>query len=258
MNASALPSLLAALAMIATGCSSSIPVKTAGGNAKAPAFTSPSGLTGTYAAPDIILHWKNNSKTDGGNIVEFNLLPPEEYTVLAFLPPDLNDFRHEDAAPDTHFHYRLHPFFGQPSSTVEITTGKIPESDAPNMELEGPLPSDPAHPRTTRRSLRSTATFAEAAPAGLTAIQASPTSIDLRWQDRASDEDGYLLEISIGAPDDFKVCALLPPDTTSFKKIFQQPETKCYFRVRAFFYGTPTEPITVTTSAGANAQATNL
>ena len=48
---------------------------------------------------------------------------------------------------------------------------------------------------------------------------------------------------------DFVVCALLPPDTTSFRKIALPPTTKLHFRVRAFFYGDPSKPASLTTPA---------
>lgn len=249
--------IIVALALVAGGCSSTANRAAAPGPG-APAFASPTELTGSFRSPDTVLHWKNHAAADGGTIVEFNLMPPEEYTILAFLPPATDSFHHEDVAENTRFHYRLRPFFGRPSPIATITTGKIPQTDTSNLEQEGPLPDGTAGTSTIQRSIRSMATFAQAAPTDLTAARASPTSIDLRWHDCASDEDGYLLEISVGAPDDFQVCALLPRDTTSFKKIFLQPDTSCYFRVRAFFYGAPTEPVTVTTPAGTNTQVNNL
>jgi len=210
------------------------------------AFAPPTGLAGVYAASSVTLKWKNHATASGGNLVEFNFDPREEFTILAFVAGNVTTFRHEDVAGETRFNYRLHSYYGQPSGVAEITTGDIPQSDAPNMELEGPLPETNAV-KTAVESIRSPATFAAAAPDHLAASQASPTSIDLRWQDHASDEDGYLLEIATGRPEDFAICALLPADTTSFKKIYLQPHTRCYFRVRAFFYGTPTPTVTVVT-----------
>lgn len=238
--------MMVVLAMLA-GCASA-PVRNSAQNPVP--FAGPTGLTASYASPDIILTWKNNATETGGNIVEFNMNPKDEFFMLDFTPADVTRFRHENVAPETSFNYRLHPFFGRVSELATITTGEVPEEGAPNSELEGPLPAEgpsTAVPAGQQSSIRTEATFTSATPAHLTAVQASPTSIDLRWEDRASDEDGYLLEISAGTPDDFKACALLPPDTTSFKKIFLEPETKCYFRVRAFFYGKPTDPVTVVT-----------
>jgi hypothetical protein len=91
-------------------------------------------------------------------------------------------------------------------------------------------------------SLRKITTFAMATPSDLTTTLSSPTSIDLRWRDHSLDEDGFLLEIS-ASNGDFVPCALLPPNTTSFRKTELPSETKCYFRIRSFFYGKPSEPV---------------
>jgi len=72
---------------------------------------------------------------------------------------------------------------------------------------------------------------------------ASASSVDLRWEDRADDEDGYLVEMATDRDKAATICALLPPDSTSFKKARLPPATDCNFRVRAFFYGEPSQPV---------------
>jgi hypothetical protein len=215
------------------------------------AFASPSDLTAALTnGNNIILHWKNNSTTDGGNWVEF-ATPGSEYVQLDVFMSDANGstFVHPRVAPQTTFIYRIHPFFGKTAGPVEITTG-IPTTNSPSLG-EGPIASTneiASGKQTEKFSIRAMRTFAEAAPTDIEATLSSPTSVDLHWKDCASDEDGYFLEIAPSGGGKFYACALLPPDTTSFRKTGLPPNTKCYFRVRAYFYGKPSDPASINTS----------
>jgi hypothetical protein len=211
-------------------------------------FASPDQLTAAYTNGDVVLHWRNNATADGGNWVEF-ATPGSEFTKLEVALADarVTDYVHPQVAPETAFIYHINPFFGLATQPVGITTG-IASTNDPAME-EGPLPADTnAVPvqSTPKVSIRSMSTFTNATPTGLTATLSSPTSVDLHWTDVASDEDGYLLEVAADGGR-FVVCALLPPDTTSFRKTVLPAETKCSFRVRAFFYGKPSETASVLT-----------
>jgi hypothetical protein len=214
------------------------------------AFASPSELTETLTnGNNVVLHWKNNSTAEGGNWVEF-ATPGSEYVQLDVFMSDAigTTFVHPRLAPQTTFIYQIHPFFGKAAGPIGITTG-ISTSNAPALG-EGPIVSTNEisfAEKNQRYSIRSLKTFSKAAPTDFTAILSSPTSVDLRWKDNASDEDGYLLEIAASATGKFYACALLPSDTTSFRKTGLPPNTKCYFRVRAYFYGKPSDSVSVTT-----------
>jgi hypothetical protein len=219
-------------------------------SAAADPFAAPSDLEATLTDPsNIDIRWKNNATAPGGAFLEFNMNPGEEYTLLEALMPSTTTVRHPDVAPETRFGYRIRPFFGQPSAAVEIMT----QRPAPNAKLpvqaEGPVPDDaPARPDPLpKKSLKSPATIAEAAPAEVTVALASPTAVDIRWKDRASDEEGYLVEVTDDPKNEFRVVALMPPDSTSFRKVNLPPDTRCYFRARAYFSGTPSNVATVTT-----------
>lgn len=228
------------------------------GNSRSPssgepaAFAPPSQLTAELTNDDsIVLHWKNNSTADGGNWVEF-ATPGSQYVQLKAFLSDANStsFAHRRVAPVTTFVYHIQPFFGRTSQPVAITTG-VPTNNAPVLG-EGPITSTNANPsaeKPRQYSLRSMRTFAQAGPRDLKATLSSPTSVDLHWQDCASDEDGYLVEIAPEATGKFQICALLPPDTTSFRQTGLPPKTKCLFRVRAYFNGRPSETASVTTPA---------
>lgn len=235
---------LAAL-FLGFGCS------TINSDKKAASFVSPNQLTATLTnGNNVVLHWKNNATADGGNWVEYTQ-PRYDWIKLDAFPSDENttQFFHANLAPRTTFIYHLQPFFGRPTQTVEIITGVV--SNGTSIFAEGPIASTDGNPsgeKNPKYSIRSQNTFAEAAPIDLTTTLSSPTSVDLNWHDRAVDADGYLLEISAHGNGDFVPCALLPPNATSFRKTGLPPQTECYFRVRAFFYGKPTDSVSVTTS----------
>src|SRR5262249_53255540 len=153
-----------------------------------------------------------------------------------------------DVAASSKFIYRLLPFYGTPSAEVEVTTGKAPPP-LKILEEEGPLPPLTNEEKSVRQSLRNAATFASVVPEKPSARLASPTSVELRWKDCATDEDGYLVEVAARGDREFKICALLPPNTTSFKKTLLPPESKCRFRVRAFFYGPPSARAEIQTAS---------
>jgi len=225
------------------------PTVAAGGDAAA--FAPPSQLTATPTNGGVLLHWRNNAGADGGHWVEF-ATPGSEYTKLnvAFAGTPATSFFHRRVAPQSIFLYRIEPYFGSASRPVEITTGTA-APNAPALE-EGPLASgedSPAGGNRTGYSLRNRRTMAKAVPVDLTAALSSPTSVDFYWKDCASDEDGYLLEVGLSPRGDFQICALLPPNTTSFRKTQLPAAARFYFRVRAYVNGKPSAVISVRTSA---------
>lgn len=215
------------------------------------AFASPTQLTATLTNGDnILLTWKTHATAAGGNWVEF-ATPGSEFVKLQVFLSGQNGttYLHPNLAPQTTFIYHVLPFFGQHTPPVEITTGNTSTTNTPVL-AEGPIPSTnnvAGQNDVPKYSIRTLRTFAKAAPADLTATLSSPTSVDLRWKDRASDEDGFLVEISPNAAGPFYVCALLPANTTSFRKTGLPLATKCYFRVRAYFYGKPSNQASATT-----------
>jgi len=157
------------------------------------------------------------------------------------------DWFHPAIAPASIYLYRILPFFGRPTKPVEITTGSGPATNAVALE-EGPLPeTDPVARSGPKWSLRNPRTLGRAMPSGLTVTLSAPDSVDLHWIDNASDEDGYLVEVTSKPERGFEVSALLPPGTQSFRQVGLPLNIKGYFRVRAFFYGRPSATTSVTT-----------
>jgi hypothetical protein len=212
------------------------------------AFAGPTQLRATLLdGARIALAWKHNATEAGGAWIEF-ATPGADFVKLDVAWPETTTFTHPDLVPSTTFLYRLVPFFGRPSATFAVTTGPaLPEGADPGAE--GPLENATAPGHLPGKSaLRSPTTIARAAPANLTVALSAATSAELRWEDRAADEDGYLVELSTDATS-FKVCALLPADATSFRKIDLPPRTRVTFRVRAFFLGSPSQAVAATTAA---------
>jgi|GEM_PF-616629 len=247
------------------------------------AFAPPTALIATLATPvDIDLHWKNRATSPGCYFVEFAFEQHpgnDDFTMLDALWPETTRFRHDKVAPETHFVYRIRPLFGQPSPVAEVTMdpAALPKASAvprvkgdtlslPSLEMEGPLDLVREKDSAPRCSIRTMRTAVQGAPVRLAALPVFTNAIDLHWEDRAADEDGYLVDISVNPTNDFRVCALLPPDTTSFRKTGLPAGLKYYFRVRAFFYGKPSDPVelvsgrepvgdTLSTAASPNAGA---
>jgi len=220
-------------------------------------FAPPRHFTATLVDPlTVDLKWENGSPHTDGYFVEYQNPGDNSFVILDITHRDATTFRHPDLAAETKFIYRVRPYFGKPSEVLLVTTGQVPPG-TPNREEEGPLEeSTPTSaPDKAGKSIRALGTMTEAAPTKFAASLSSPTSVILRWKDNASDEDGFLVECAVDPNQTFRICALLPPNTASFRKIMLPGDTKCCFRVRAFFYGEPTPMAEVTTPSEKQAAA---
>lgn len=72
------------------------------------------------------------------------------------------------------------------------------------------------------------------APDRLVATAASPTQINLVWQDTAASEDGFQIERRGGSEGDFVPLSVVRADATSFSDSSVHPNTAYAYRVRAF------------------------
>jgi Fibronectin type III domain len=217
--------LLAAIAL--AGCSS-VP-------SDEKAFAAPTHLTAKLATPlDIDLKWKDNASAEAGYFVEYSPRGDKEFFIIDAVPPNSTKYRHPRLMPQTRFVFRIRPYFGPASGTGEIVTGK-----------EGPQ-QPPARSATTnasvpavKKSIRSMATFALAAPTDFKATLIPPAGAKLEWKNHASDADGYLLEIKPEWSEEFKVSAFLGADAESLVTYNFPFQSKFVIRVRPFFYGRP-------------------
>jgi hypothetical protein len=182
------------------------------------------------------LAWTGGEPDAAGRAVEFATDPAGQYTVLQFVPPRQTTYTHTDLMPETTFYYRVRPYFGPASGSVEVTLPPGPvdataeQSDQPwaqpRKEDRGPVPT---------RSVRGTG--AAAAPTDLVATVMPANGIRFAWTDHASDEEGYLLESRPAGSATFGVAAVLDPDVNACGLVTLPNEKHAWYRVRPFYYG---------------------
>ncbi len=71
-------------------------------------------LTTSLAADDVTLRWSGAPAGAAYLMVEYATEENGEYTILEFLPPDRQEFRHPDLMPATTFFYRVTPLVAPP------------------------------------------------------------------------------------------------------------------------------------------------
>jgi len=217
-------------------------------------------LTVTLTSPtDAKLEWTEPDRAAAGHIVEFINHPTDEWIILGFFPRGKNSFVHPRLAPGTPYSYRVRPFYGPASAPIEVTVAAglsdkayadayaLPEdySWAPPQKI-----ARPGAALLALKSIRDPATAAGASPAQVKAdvIKETVSGFRLTWTDRASDEEGFLLE-RIDSPTDFTVVAVVEPNINSFGWALEPPVRTASFRLRAYYYGKPSNVVSLTTGA---------
>jgi len=215
-------------------------------------------LSASMISPvDIALEWHDPATDVAGHVLEYTNDPDKEgYVPLGFFPPNHTRFVHPRLIPETKFYYRVRAYYGPVSNSVEVSLPK--ELTAEAYAAAYALPEDyqwappatlPESSNVTKRSIRSTTTAVEAAPSNLKAELATHTvsGFKLTWTDRSSDEQGFFLEWQREGSSEFFVCALVEPDINSFGWAFEPPEKTGSFRIRASYYGEPSNVVTLLT-----------
>lgn len=188
-------------------------------------------LTSELTSPvDVTLHWRPEAGS-AGQVVEYANTWDGDYTILEFATPAKNTYEHPDLIPETEFYYRVRPYTGPASATVDVTLP--PGDEVP--EIEGPDWTAPVKTGGAGAPVASP----EAAAAELKAEVKHANGILFTWRDRASDEDGYLIEVRPAGAADYRVAVQLDPDTTSYGVITLPDEKTATYRVRAFRFGSP-------------------
>ncbi len=234
--------LLAAVAL--AGCAS-----TAAPPAGAPPSTA-IRLTATLTDPtDIALGWRDAGPAPAARTVEFATEPDGQYTILGFLPAGTTTYEHRDLMPQTPFYYRIRPVYGPASAAVhvDLPPGDLSDAsqsqDAPDWAQPTTAPGQPGSTAT----IRDPAAAAAGTPTGLRATVVDPNGIRFTWTDHASDEDGYLLEVRPAGAPDFAVVDVLDRDVTGVGLVTLPSEKHADYRVRAFWFGAPSNVATRTT-----------
>jgi len=226
---------LAFAAVALPGCSSSHSQQSNGSNT-ARVERAPTKLTARLADPiNIDLKWDDNAKGESGYFVEYSPHADGQFVLIEVVPPNTTRYRHPHLLPETRFVFRVRPFFGEVSNVAEVTTGKEgPQQLAPEESTTNAPP-----PSGVVTSLRSASTSSSAAPTDVTAVLVPPAGVKLDWKDHAKDEDGFLLEIKPEWSPEFVPSSYIAPGTTSMVSYGFPFETRFAFRIRAFFYGEP-------------------
>jgi hypothetical protein len=130
--------------------------------------------------------------------------------------------------------------YGQATRTVEVT---LPPGDLTDKDKESEArwvpPQVVPRGQVRRASLRDPATAAAAAPTDLLAAVMHPNGIRFTWTDHATDEEGFLLEVRPAGSREFGTAAVLDPNVNSFGLITLPTEKQATYRLRAFYYGRP-------------------
>ncbi|HEX7304286.1 fibronectin type III domain-containing protein [Lentzea sp.] len=188
-------------------------------------------LTSELTSPiDVTLHWRPEAGA-AGQVVEYANAADGDYVVLEFAPSGTDSYRHPDLIPETAFYYRVRPFGGPASAEVDVVLppgDEVPETDGHEW----------AEPRRGGGGTHPVAS-AEAAPGEFGVEVRHANGVLLTWEDHASDEEGYLVELRPAGARDWRVAAQLDPDVVSFGLVTLPDEKAARYRVRPFRFGSP-------------------
>ncbi|HJP79615.1 MAG TPA: fibronectin type III domain-containing protein [Pseudonocardiaceae bacterium] len=207
---------------------------------------SPAGLTATLVDGDnVALSWPAPTPTPAGEVVEYSNTANGDYTPLDFLPPNQTSYAHDKLIPDTAFYYRVVPYSGPTTNavTVDLPPGAADENAANAWATPATLPGPAPH-----ASVHTPA----GAPTGLTATIQDANGIKLTWTDNDTDAAGYFVEIKPPGSSTFQVNQVLAPHINTCGIITLPDEKHATIRIRAVYYGTPSNTAMQHTAAGAS------
>jgi hypothetical protein len=230
------------LRLVLAGCATLALAGCAGGTPDHPGGPR---LTAKLVSPvDVELSWTGADPGAAGHTVEYATYGAGPYTVLAFVPAGRASYQHPNLMPQTTFTYRLRPFYGPVSASVQVS---LPAGDFdPAAHQNDQAWADPKvipHGPVTTGTTRSAA----ATPTDLTATVMDPNSIRFTWTDHASDEEGYLLEAQPAGSAGWSVAATLDRDINSVGLVTLPTEKRAAYRVRPYYFGAPSNTVSVTT-----------
>lgn len=199
---------------------------------------------------DITVDWTHADPKAAGHIVEWGTRPDDEFVPLGFFPPSQRSYLHPDLLWETQCYYRVRAYYGPASAEVEVTLPKELTDEEYKRRFDSSEDYSWAGPVTVpdklpvRKSpIRHPETAAAGAPADfkVTLMPVTVSAFKLTWTDRASDEEGTMIELKREGDKEFQVVALVEPNVNSFGYAFEPPYRKGVLRVRPYYYGPPSE-----------------
>jgi hypothetical protein len=204
----------------------------------------------------IAVNWKNPVPGAAGHIIEWGTKPDDDFVPLGFFPPSQTTYTHPDLMWETPNYYRARAYHGPASPEVEIALPKDLSNEEYKRRFEAPEDYTWAGPKILRdaapvekKSIRNPATAAAAAPTNfkITLMPVTVSAFKLTWTDRASDEEGTMIELKKEGSTEWEVVALVKPNVNSFGWAFEPPIRKGLLRLRPYYYGEPSKLLHLTT-----------
>jgi len=205
---------------------------------------------------NVVVDWKNPLSGAAGHIIEWGIKPDDEFVPLGFFQPRVATYTHPDLMWETANYYRVRAYYGPTSHEVEISLPKELSNEEYKRRFESAEDYTWAGPKiiadvatVEKKSIRDPATAASAAPTNfkITLMPITVSAFQLTWTDRASDEEGTMIELKKEGETEFQVVALVKPNVNSFGWAFEPPTRRGVLRLRPYYYGEPSKLLHVTT-----------
>ncbi|MDD5652813.1 MAG: fibronectin type III domain-containing protein, partial [Candidatus Omnitrophica bacterium] len=152
---------------------------------------------------EIGLTWVDNANNEEGFKIERSLKPDTEFQQITTLGADISNYNDKDLSSNTAYYYRVRAYNSAGDSGYSNINGTSTYNTAPG------------------------------APSGLTASAVSASEVDLNWKDNANNEAGFWVERHLEG-EEFAVIAIVNADVVNFQDIGISPNTRFYYRVRAY------------------------
>lgn len=211
-----------------------------------PSTAAPTGINAPEALAaeaisesQIAFTWQDKSDNESGFLLYRTATG--EWEQAAVMGSDTTEYTDENLQPNTTYYYVLYAY---------NDTGASTESNLVEIATLEPAPVQAATP---------TPTATLAAPEALTAQAQAPTEVVLTWQDKSSNEEGFLLyRTSTG---EWEQIAVVSANTAGYTDKAVQPNTKYYYVIYAYIGQTPSKESNIaeiTTSGQAAAVAVDF
>lgn len=167
----------------------------------------PSDLAAKSGKKRIDLTWSDNAGNEEGFKIERRQGTAKLFVQIAVLPANASAYADTGLGVNTKYVYRLRTFNagGHSDFTPEVETKTLPNPPAP--------------------------------PTGLVAQVSSNKQIDLSWEDKSGNEAGFKIERKQGNAGNFTQIATVGANVTNFSSLNLSPNTKYFYRVRAYNAG---------------------